>query len=81
VPALAVAATGIIAYEVVQWANSTTPHHNYALHNQGEKEKKASRKDPKDLSEQIALAEAKAKPFDPKKEIMEGKIKDPRYQD
>ncbi len=42
-------------------------------------QKKPPRTEPKDLSEQLALEEAKAKPQNPDHEIMPGKINDPRY--
>ena len=43
------------------------------------KKKEDVRTEPKDLSEQLALEEAKAKPQNPEEEIMKDKIKDPRY--
>ncbi len=41
--------------------------------------KKGVRTKPKDLSEQLTLEEAKAKPHEEENEIMEGKVKDPKY--
>lgn len=42
---------------------------------------KEVRTEPKNLEEQLALEEANAKPQDPEDEIMQGKIKDPRYSE
>jgi hypothetical protein len=38
-------ATTYLAYEVTQWANSVTPHYNYALYNQAEEKKKKTSAD------------------------------------
>ncbi|MBS0649741.1 MAG: hypothetical protein JSR93_01140, partial [Verrucomicrobia bacterium] len=44
-----------------------------------EKKKKPVRTDPKDLTEQLTLEEAKSKPRIEEDEIMPGKIRDPNY--
>ena len=41
--------------------------------------KKETRTEPQDLTEKLTLEEAKTKPANSKDEIMEGKIKDPKY--
>ena len=81
------AVVGTIAYggyKVSQAIQARQNHHSSAdahyLSKSEEKPKKVpERTEPKDLSEQLTLGEAKAKPQNPKDEIMQGDIKDPRY--
>lgn len=84
------AAAGVIAYagykyaEILKDQNRGAQNYNdYVLYSEVEEEEKPNqpgpRTEPKDLSEQLALEEAKAKPQNEQDEIMKGLIKDPRY--
>ncbi|MCX6989869.1 MAG: hypothetical protein NTX49_02210 [Chlamydiae bacterium] len=62
-------------HQMVQHAGGAA---QYTLHKLDTGKKKV-REEPNDLEEHLALEEAKAKPQDAEDEIMQGKIKDPRY--
>ena len=63
-------------HQIVQGAGGVS---QYALNEKLDTAKKKAREEPKNLEEQLALEEAKGKSQDVEDEIMQGKIKDPRY--